>query len=431
MNGSGQAADRRGTQRDVLPANEAERLAAVRRYEILDTPPDGAFDRVAAVAARCFDVPIATVTIVDEDRIWFKSSHGVEVDEIDRDPGLCASAILQNTPYVVNDAAIDPRTMSNPLVAGELGLRFYASAQIRTRDGYNLGTVNVIGQHPREATDAELATLQDLADIVVDELELRLQARQMLALERSARRDVERLAETLQKRLLPSTIPSVPGLEVATHYRPAAPALQAGGDFFDVFAVDGDCWGLAIGDVCGKGAEAAVVMGQVRHSLRALARAEPRPRTVMTRLNDVLVKEETLGERFCTCCYSVLRRRGAGFDVTCSSAGHPLPLVRRADGRVERVGVAGQILGAFADFEVAESLVHLSAGDALLLYTDGAIEQRDVDLTVGERMLLSALASAPADGAEAVLGHVREAIDATHSSIDDDVALVLAFVTRA
>jgi signal transduction histidine kinase len=160
----------------LLPPDEAERLAAVRRYDVLDTPPDGAFDRITALAARFHGVPISTVTIVDEDRIWFKSTYGVDVEEIGRDPGLCASAILHDEPYVVTDASLDPRTLDNPLVRGELGLRHYVGIPLRTADGHNLGTLNVIGIEPREVSAEEMATLQDLAAIVMDELELRLSA---------------------------------------------------------------------------------------------------------------------------------------------------------------------------------------------------------------------------------------------------------------
>src|SRR4051812_16369770 len=90
---------------ELIPANEALRMEAVRRYELLDTPAEGAFDRITALAAQLFDVPIAIVSVVDTDRIWFKSHHGLpDVDEIGRAPGLCASAILQDGPWIVNDA---------------------------------------------------------------------------------------------------------------------------------------------------------------------------------------------------------------------------------------------------------------------------------------------------------------------------------------
>lgn len=166
-------------QREVtplLPDNEDLRMAAVGRYEILDSPPDGAFDRITKLAARIFKVPIATITVVDHDRIWFKSKFGIDAEEIGRDPGLCASAVIDYEPWVVNDAARDPRTLENPLVRGELGLRFYAGAPLTTADGYNLGTLNIIDQQPRELTDDELVTLKELAEVVVDELELRLAA---------------------------------------------------------------------------------------------------------------------------------------------------------------------------------------------------------------------------------------------------------------
>lgn len=167
----------------LTPADEADRLETVRRYDILDTPPDGAFDRVTQLAARFCKAPISTITIVDRDRIWFKSARGVDVDEVGREPGLCSSAVMQLEPYVVTDARLDPRTLDNSLVCGELGLRFYAAVPLTTGSGHNLGTLNVIDVEPRDITEDELATLRDLGDVVVDELELRLAARTRVAAE--------------------------------------------------------------------------------------------------------------------------------------------------------------------------------------------------------------------------------------------------------
>src|SRR5688572_15829373 len=101
------------------PVTEQQRLAAVRRYHILDTPPDEGFDRITALAARLLGAPVALVSVVDEDRIWFKSRHGVVVDQMGRHPGLCASCILQEGPWVITNARKDPRARANPLVAGE------------------------------------------------------------------------------------------------------------------------------------------------------------------------------------------------------------------------------------------------------------------------------------------------------------------------
>lgn len=164
-----------------LMTDEEGRMQAVRRYRILDTPEDGAFDRVAALAAKLFSVPVAIVSVVDHDRIWFKSHHGTDVTQIGRDPGLCASAILQNDPWIVRNARMNPLTLANPLVAGEFGLQFYAGVPLRTPDGYNLGTFCILDREPREFTAEDTRTLQDLAAIVMNDLELRLHSRQSIA----------------------------------------------------------------------------------------------------------------------------------------------------------------------------------------------------------------------------------------------------------
>jgi GAF domain-containing protein len=180
-------------------ATEALRLAAVHRYDILDSPPDGAFDRITALAARLLEVPISIVSIVDQDRIWFKSHHGGDARQVGRDPGLCASAILQDEAWEVRDAVVDPRTLTNPLVTGALGLRFYLGIPLTTHDGYNLGTLCVIDKQPRSASAEDIATLRDLASMVVDELELRLAAKQVIALELEARHRAELLADASAK----------------------------------------------------------------------------------------------------------------------------------------------------------------------------------------------------------------------------------------
>ena len=180
--------------------DENARLDALARYDILDTPPDGAFDNVTALAARLFDVPIAIVSLVDKDRIWFKSANGLNITEIDRDPGLCASAVLDNRPYIIEDATKDVRALANPLVAGEFGLRFYAAVPLRTHDGHNLGTLCVIDKKPRTGEAGKIAILEKLAAIVMDQMEIRLQARtaasQTSMLMKESQRTSEKLYES-------------------------------------------------------------------------------------------------------------------------------------------------------------------------------------------------------------------------------------------
>lgn len=161
---------------------EEDRINALKRYEILDTPPDGSFDRITALAAKMFNMPIALITLVDHDRIWFKSKSGLEdVSQIDRAPGLCASAIFSKEVYLVENAVEDPRTLSNPLVCGEFGLRFYAAAPLRTHDGHNLGTLCIIDKNQRYINREQMEMLQGMAGIVIDEMELRLSARNAIS----------------------------------------------------------------------------------------------------------------------------------------------------------------------------------------------------------------------------------------------------------
>lgn len=157
---------------------ESKRLEALHRYAILDTPPDGSFDKITALASSIFKVPISIISLVDTDRIWFKSHHGMSVKQIGRDPGLCASAILSNELYIVENAKDDPRTLANPLVAGEFGLRFYAAAPLHTEDNFNLGTFCIIDKEPRAFSASDREILKKLGDIVMDEMDMRLTVRQ-------------------------------------------------------------------------------------------------------------------------------------------------------------------------------------------------------------------------------------------------------------
>lgn len=159
---------------------ELERIKALHKYELLDTPPDGSFDKMAELAAKIFNVPIAIISLVDTDRIWFKSHFGLDINQIEREPGLCASAILSDEIYLIEDAKNDPRCLSNPLVTSDFGLQFYAAAPLTTKDGHNLGTFCIIDKRQRYINSDQQIMLKHMADIIVDEIELRIISRNLV-----------------------------------------------------------------------------------------------------------------------------------------------------------------------------------------------------------------------------------------------------------
>jgi diguanylate cyclase (GGDEF)-like protein/PAS domain S-box-containing protein len=158
-----------------LPADEPLRLAALRRYRILDTPKEPAFERLTQLAARLFEAPIALISLIDAERQWLKSCFGADIHETPREQAFCTYTILSDEILVIPDAAQDPRFAHHPMVTGEPGIRFYAGANLITPDGYKLGTLCVIDTKARPRPTAEqLKTLTDLAASVVTLLELHL-----------------------------------------------------------------------------------------------------------------------------------------------------------------------------------------------------------------------------------------------------------------
>jgi diguanylate cyclase (GGDEF)-like protein len=183
----------------ALPANEKERLAALDSYEILDTGADAGFDRLTRLASALLDAPIAAVTLVDEQRQWFKSRVGLDVCGGPRGHAFCAHAILGDDVMVVEDATKDDRFRDNPLVTGDPNIRFYAGAPLINRDGFELGTLCVIDTIPRQLSPANRRVLKDLAAMAVDEMELHKSLKRMhasrLALQK-ANRQLETMAAT-------------------------------------------------------------------------------------------------------------------------------------------------------------------------------------------------------------------------------------------
>lgn len=156
-----------------LPENEAERLAALRRLLLLDTPPEERFDRIVEFAAGEFNVPIVLISLVDSDRLWLKAKIGLDACEAPRSTSFCAHAIHSQESMIVPDATLDPRFSDNPLVTGEPGIRFYAGAPLALEDGHRLGTLCLIDTEPRTLDALDLAILGTLRDLAVSELKLK------------------------------------------------------------------------------------------------------------------------------------------------------------------------------------------------------------------------------------------------------------------
>lgn len=158
-------------RRAELPANEAQRLAALEALGVLDTEPEERFDRVVRIAAEAFDVPIALVSLVDSDRQWFKARQGLEAPQTHRDMAFCAHVVRDEAAMIVPDTELDDRFADHPLVRGEPGIRFYAGVPLVLDDGHCVGTLCLIDTRPRDADFGDRALLDDLRDMVVAELQ--------------------------------------------------------------------------------------------------------------------------------------------------------------------------------------------------------------------------------------------------------------------
>jgi serine phosphatase RsbU (regulator of sigma subunit) len=234
----------------------------------------------------------------------------------------------------------------------------------------------------------------------------------------------------LQADLLPPELPQPDGVELIGFYQAAKDAPRIGGDFYDVFGptgTDPDTV-IALGDVCGKGPEAAVLTGKVRHTLRALRLVEAAPATMLRILNQALLQSGRQ-LRFVTLVIGAISRAEQGrLRLTLATGGHPRPLVLRLDGTVEEVPTSGTLVGAVAEITVRPAAVELAPGELCLLYSDGLTEARGGPRggeRYGEQRLRAALASCSGMIGSAAVGRIRQLVsDWTHGGTRDDIAML-------
>jgi serine phosphatase RsbU (regulator of sigma subunit) len=231
-------------------------------------------------------------------------------------------------------------------------------------------------------------------------------------------------ARTLQSSLLPPGLPTIPGLELAARYRAAGEGNEVGGDFYDVFAWD-EAWAVVIGDVCGKGPDAAAVTALARYTLRAVALQQHTPSAALLTLNHAMLRQLG-GDEFCTVALGRVQPLGDGrFHTTLSLGGHPPPLVLRASGRVDPLSQKGTLLGVVEEPHVEDREHVLDAGDTLLLYTDGVTEARVRSWELGEEGLASLLETCAGKSPAEIVETIERAVVGVQSGDPrDDIALV-------
>lgn len=279
-----------------------------------------------------------------------------------------------------------------------------------------LGTLTLISEGRRYTKD-DLRLAEDLADRAAFPID---NAR--LYEERA------RVAQTLQESLLPPELPEIPGVELAARYHAAIELAEVGGDFYDIFGTGARNWTLAVGDVSGKGVDAAAVTSLARHTLRAAALTSRSPATLLSMLNTALL-EQTEPDRFCTAVCANIRPRFGRVVVDVSCGGHPAPYVVRSDGSLEPIECEGTLLGIMEDAQLTNVAVELGFGDKLVFYTDGVIEARNGDQTFGRAEFEKLLPEASTRGVAAAADLIaKSVIDFQEGRPRDDIALVVVGV---
>jgi hypothetical protein len=406
------------------------RLAAVYATGLLDTEPEEGFDDLARLAAAVAGGQRAFITVVDERRSFWKSAvgpglggEGPRCNDIPDSP--CQILIATGKPLIVDDAVADPR-IRNLAAVRALEIGAWAGYPIHSPGGEVLGGLCVLDDRTHKWTEAEIQGLGILARSVTTEIGLR-----------QSLEHAEKQVRTLQESLLPDVLPVIPGLEAAAAFLPSGGA-EVSGDFYDLFALPGGRWGAVLGDVCGKGVQAAKVTSLARYTLRAEAGRHLSPAVVLDRLNHALIAQQGEDGRFLTAVYTTFQITPAGVAGSLCTGGHPPALLCRAGGRIQEIGRPGTLLGFASEVDLSDFRFRLGPGDTLLLYSDGITEARrargpaSLYPMFGQEQLSEILASCTGQGAQAVLDRICATVrEHTAGQPGDDIALLALHVPAA
>ena len=406
------------------------RLAAVAATALLDTPAEDAFDELTQLAAVLVSTPFAFVTIVDDRRSFWKSAYGL-ADGAPREntveESFCQYVVRSQRELIVEDATRDERTRANPSVTS-MGVRAWAGFPLLAPDGQVLGSFCAVDTQPRAWSARDLETLRALAGAASREIALRA----AVANERALRIRAEALTRTLQASLVPPALPAVAGLDVASRFHPAGSGSELGGDFYDIVSTRDGGWAFIVGDVCGKGIEAAKIASLALHTIAVATTQTSDPARVMAVLNETLLARREAPDLFLTAIFGVFRMTDRGCDLRLASAGHLPPIVRSADGRARPLEVRGPLIGVFPTLPIEEYTLHLDPGEALIVYTDGVSEARAGREIFGEDAVAQLIATATiAADAEALADRIEAAALAFSSGFaSDDIAVLVLRVPQ-
>jgi sigma-B regulation protein RsbU (phosphoserine phosphatase) len=400
-----------------------ERLAAVYATGLLDTLPDPTFDELTRLASLTTKAPFAFATLVDDARSFWKSSHGLAEGSIRQntvDESFCQYIIQSEKELIISDTMLDARVSENPSIKS-MGVRAWAGFPIYSPDGFVLGSFCVVDTVPRDWTAIDIEILRTLASCACREIALRA----MIEQERLVKLRSEALASSLQSSLLPPSLPQIPGWDIAACYQAAGRGIDVVGDFYDVFQSEKHRWSFIMGDVCGKGVDAAKTAALARYSVRTAAMTTREPDKVLSLLNDVIKAHNTNSATFLTAVYGTLHGSGNTHTVRLACGGHAPPIVRHTDGSLSFVQTRGPLVGIFDDFEARETQLALQNGESLLIFTDGVNEARADSTMISEEQIAAILRNASGTAQE-IADHILHAVLSYAGGISsDDIAILV------
>jgi sigma-B regulation protein RsbU (phosphoserine phosphatase) len=424
-------------QSSLRHPKEKERLAALKFLKILDTPAEARYDRITRLATQAFGIPIAYVSLIDENRQWLKSCQGMPACETSREASFCAHTILQDKPLVITNTLEDPRFAQNPRVIGPPYIRFYAGYPLLAQGKHPVGSLSLADFKPRGFSDNDSQLLQDLAAMVEHEFNLYStlsMQNDMLRMQEELIASQDRLANELGEgaRYVQSLLPPLIKHQTVQTDWAFYPSTQLGGDIFHYHWLDKDHFAFFLIDTAGHGLKAAFLSVSLLDSLRKVRGQHTfslsDPAGVLFYLNRQFAMQDH-GNQFFTIWYGVYKPGNHKLVFACG--GHPQAVLRpgKTGSQLQLLGQNSFLLGVLPNATFSNQVCEVHPGDKLYLFTDGLYEAEDA---AGQRSsveeVASTLGALPKDSsASDIVKHIQSTRKI--KSFADDVSLLVLHFT--